>query len=136
MRARAARSSSAIRAVRSAAAHPRPVPWKTFKENSYGLAQTGFPYVLWNGRTAEAIAAAKSKVALRLTYGSDGPVVDTLQQALRDKGFYEGEIDEDFGQRTLRAVIALQKHAFGPDDADGIVGPNTAGALDIEWTQV
>jgi peptidoglycan hydrolase-like protein with peptidoglycan-binding domain len=92
--------------------------------------------VLWNGRTAEAVGGARGKVARRLTYGSDGPIVDTVQQALRDKGFYEGEIDEDFGPRTLRAVIALQKHAFGADAADGIVGPNTAGALGIEWSQV
>lgn len=110
--------------------------WKTFKDNAYALEQEVFPYLLFNGRTAEAIAAAKGKVPLRLTYGSDGPMVDTLQQALRERGYYEGEIDEDFGPRTLRAVIALQKHAFGPNDADGIVGSNTAGALGMEWVQV
>lgn len=111
-------------------------PWKVFKENAYALNQKSFPYALFNGRTAEAIAAAKGKVAVRLTFGSDGPLVDTLQQALREKGFYEGEVDEDFGPRTLRAVIALQKHAFGPQDADGIAGPNTASALGIDWVQV
>lgn len=111
-------------------------PWRDFKENAYALSQASFSYALWNARTAEAIAGARGKVARRLTIGSDGPLVDAVQQALRGKGFYEGEIDEDFGLRTLRAVIELQKHAFGADAADGIVGPNTAAALDIEWSQV
>jgi len=33
----------------------------------------------------------------------------------------------------LRAVIQFQEAEFGPAAGDAIVGPMTAGALDIEW---
>ena len=41
--------------------------------------------------------------------------------------------DGDFGRRTLRAVLAFQTNVFGANADDGIVGPMTASALEIEW---
>jgi peptidoglycan hydrolase-like protein with peptidoglycan-binding domain len=63
----------------------------------------------------------------RLSVGSRGPEVETLQTLLTEQGYDPGASDGVFGSRTRRAVIAFQ------DDegllADGIVGPATAGAL-------
>jgi uncharacterized protein (TIGR02594 family) len=50
-----------------------------------------------------------------------------IQQALKDKGFDPGDVDGVWGRRTIAAVRAFQQ-ARGLT-ADGIVGPQTAGAL-------
>lgn len=63
--------------------------------------------------------------------GSSGALVTELQKALKSKGFYEGEVDLDFGNRTLRAVLAFQESAFGENQDNGIVGPVTAEALGL-----
>ena len=63
----------------------------------------------------------------RLSVGSRGPEVETLQTLLTEQGYDPGSSDGVFGTRTRRAVIAFQN-----DEgllADGIVGPATAGAL-------
>jgi peptidoglycan hydrolase-like protein with peptidoglycan-binding domain len=64
----------------------------------------------------------------RLSVGSRGPQVETLQTLLTEQGYDPGPADGVFGSKTRRAVIAFQ------DDegliGDGIVGPVTAGALD------
>ena len=56
-----------------------------------------------------------------------------VQTALKTAGFYEGRIDEDFGIRTLRAVMGFQVAEFGRGADDGIVGVQTASALGIDW---
>jgi len=53
--------------------------------------------------------------------------VASLQEALRDAGFDPGPIDGDFGPMTRAAVLAFQQ-ARGLD-VDGVVGPQTWGAL-------
>src|SRR5712691_3755369 len=53
--------------------------------------------------------------------------VRAIQQALKDKGFDPGEIDGQWGRRTIAAVKAFQQ-ARGLE-VDGIVGPQTARAL-------
>jgi hypothetical protein len=63
-----------------------------------------------------------------LARGSKGPAVAELQQRLEASGFSPGPIDGDFGPRTDRAVRAFQ-NARGLV-VDGIVGPNTWGALE------
>jgi peptidoglycan hydrolase-like protein with peptidoglycan-binding domain len=62
-----------------------------------------------------------------LSQGARGAEVASLQEALRDAGFDPGPIDGDFGPMTRAAVIAFQQ-ARGLD-VDGIVGPQTRGAL-------
>lgn len=107
-------------------------PWKIFHDNAYSISQQTFPYMLLNGLEILNIANnMNKKMVLRLRYGSSGKSVEELQAALKNKNFYEGIIDGNFQQRTLKAVLALQKSVFGPDDADGIVGPMTAQALNI-----
>ena len=104
-------------------------PWQVFHDNAYALPQDSFPYVLVNGREASTISTAQNA---RLRFGSHGPHVAVLQQALKMKGFYEGIIDSDFGERTLKALISFQQQKFGITEADGIVGPITAQELGID----
>jgi Putative peptidoglycan binding domain len=108
-------------------------PWKVFKENAYGIAQNSFFYVLLTGHDAERVAHAAAPLAPQVRYGSKGPLVTLVQEALKQRGFYEGEIDDDFGIRTLRAVLRFQTTEFGPSGDDGIVGPQTASALALDW---
>ncbi|AYB30416.1 peptidoglycan-binding domain-containing protein [Chryseolinea soli] len=103
-------------------------PWQVFHDNAYALPQNSFPYVLVNGREASEISTMQSA---KLRFGSQGPLVAVLQQALKVKGFYEGIVDSDFGERTLKALIGFQQQKFGINEADGIVGPITAQELGI-----
>ena len=112
-------------------------PWKIFKKNAYDISQTSFGYILLDGREAFRIASAgASKVSARLRFGSQGELVKKLQKSLQSKSFYEGEIDGDFGDRTLRAVLKFQTASFGPNADDGIVGPQTAVVLKLSWPEV
>lgn len=60
--------------------------------------------------------------------GSRGKHVETLQEALRDLGFYDGEIDGVFGGGTDNAVREFQEtHDIRP--VDGVVGSVTWAAI-------
>jgi len=111
-------------------------PWKIFQKNAYDLAQKSFPYVLLDGKDAERAALNESKkLTIRLRFGSKSDVVTELQKALKKGGHYEGEIDDEFKERTWRAVMNFQTVHFGPMEDDGIVGPVTAEALGIKWKE-
>ncbi len=64
-----------------------------------------------------------------LRLGSRGESVGQIQSKLKQIGFYGGQIDDDFGPLTEKAVRAFQtsKGLTG----DGIVGSITWGALDL-----
>lgn len=62
-----------------------------------------------------------------LGVGSRGPEVADLQQRLTDAGFDCGGVDGAFGPMTADAVRAFQ--AANGCDVDGVVGPQTWGAL-------
>jgi len=107
-------------------------PWKVFKKNAYDLPQKSFGYILLDGREAyRVVSAGNLKVSARLRFGSQGELVNKLQKILKSKSFYEGNVDDDFGNRTLRAVLQFQTTSFGPNADDGIVGPQTASALKL-----
>ena len=110
-------------------------PWGEFKRNAYAdeLDQNSFPYVLLSGNTAQRLVVKGPTNMIRLRYGSKGKLVGIVQSALKEKGFYEGENDEDFGQRTTKAVLNFQESYFGASADDGIVGPQTAQALGVQW---
>lgn len=57
----------------------------------------------------------------------DPAVISELQQALSSAGYDPGPVDGTFGARTEAAVVAFQQ-ANGLS-ADGVVGPETASAL-------
>ncbi len=61
--------------------------------------------------------------------GSRGDEVTQIQQALKDRGFYRGNVDGIFGIQTKNAVISFQKS--NSLTADGIAGPKTLSALGI-----
>ena len=52
-----------------------------------------------------------------------------MQQRLKDLGYYNGEIDGDFGSGTDNAVRRFQADVFGHSEADGKVGPKTWAKL-------
>jgi hypothetical protein len=106
--------------------------WSAFHDNAYAIAQTSFPYLLFNGFEVMNAATVTAKVSMKLRFGSEGKVVGELQKKLKEKGFYEGIIDDDFGVRTLRALLAFQKSSFGNEGTDGICGPISAKSLGFE----
>ena len=59
--------------------------------------------------------------------GSQGEKVWKLQERLQALGYYEGEVDGQFGPGTRDAVIAFQKK--NGLDADGLAGDETQKVL-------
>jgi peptidoglycan hydrolase-like protein with peptidoglycan-binding domain len=53
--------------------------------------------------------------------------VEDLQKQLKALGYYQGEIDGQFGPGTRDAVIAFQRN--NGLDADGIAGTETLSVL-------
>lgn len=66
---------------------------------------------------------------MTLKQGVQGSDVEQLQIKLKAAGFDPGDVDGDYGPKTVAAVIAFQK-AQPPLVADGIAGPLTLGVLD------
>ncbi len=113
--------------------------WARFIGNAYdGVpAQSAFTYLLFTGTEAAAAADdTTGTMARTLRFGSSGDQVRRAQEALQGKGFDFLEPDSTYGRDTLRAVIAFQRREFGASSADGVVGPNTAGALGLDWAPV
>lgn len=109
-------------------------PWARFKKNAYDLDLDRFDYLLLDARDlAKLTDSDATSLSVRLRFGSQGGLVKKVQRVLREKGFYEGALDGDFGKRSFRAVCAFQRHSFGRNGADGVVGPSTASVLGIEW---
>lgn len=67
--------------------------------------------------------------ALTLKQGSTGSTVKTVQQKLKNWGYYTGAVDGIFGAKTKAAVVYFQKK--NGLTADGIVGNKTLAALGI-----
>ncbi len=62
-----------------------------------------------------------------LRNGSSGQAVRTLQQRLKELGYYTGTVDGDFGMATETALKAFQRnHGL---TADGVAGANTMAKL-------
>lgn len=115
-------------------------PWRRFVENAYGADAEGqkrFVYLLFSGAEAGMVSARPAGPFTRsLRFGSSGEWVKTVQKALQINGFPFLGLDGDFGRNTLEAVMGFQTREFGAGQADGVVGPNTAGALEIDWPSV
>lgn len=108
-------------------------PWKIFNNNAYSILQPTFTYVLLNGRDAMKVSAApQSHFQTRLRYGLKVKIVGEVQNKLKEATFYEGKVDNDLGLRTLFAMLDFKTSVFGNDGNDGVVGPMTASALEID----
>lgn len=68
--------------------------------------------------------------AATLSSGSRGEDVKQLQTALNNKGYDAGTPDGIFGKKTRQALIQFQKDSGLT--ADGIAGPKTLSALDLQ----
>ena len=109
-------------------------PWKVFKENAYSISQDSFSYILLTGNYVQGVVFTNfPELESRLRFGSQGGVVEELQTKLKELAYYVGDIDGDFGPRTLFALLEFQTVVFGSDSDDGIVGPITADALGMNW---
>ena len=98
-----------------------------------------------NGLTADGIVGSATAAALGmnigssssttssssgvLKQGSSGEAVKTLQQKLKNWGYYSGSVDGVFGSGTKSAVMYFQRN--NGLTADGVVGSRTAAALGI-----
>ncbi|MBE5797321.1 MAG: spore cortex-lytic enzyme [Clostridiales bacterium] len=67
-----------------------------------------------------------------VTMGSRGEQVVLIQQALRQWGYYTGDVDGHFGRGTYQAVLAFQRR--NGLRADGRVGSATAAAMGVDLT--
>lgn len=65
-----------------------------------------------------------------VTWGSQGNIVRLVQQRLQDLGYYPGLVDGIYGTGTRNALINFQRNQGLT--ADGVAGPATLAALDIE----
>lgn len=65
--------------------------------------------------------------AATLRKGSTGSAVRTMQQKLKNWGYYKGSVDGIFGSQTLEAVKYFQRK--NGLSVDGIVGAKTLAAL-------
>lgn len=77
---------------------------------------------------APAAAPVPSGGHPQLSQGARGGAVSELQQKLAAAGFDPGGVDGDFGPMTRSAVVRFQ--AANGLSVDGVVGPQTWGALD------
>lgn len=112
-------------------------PWKRFVESGYVGVQSKFDYLLFSGSEALLASDPPSQgLARSVRFGSSGEWVEAVQGALHREGFEFLTLDGGFGRDTLDAVMAFQRREFGPGKADGVVGPNTAAALELAWPRV
>ncbi len=89
----------------------------------------GGSYIVSKTNNAQEIALS---VAI-YKQGSQGEVVKTIQQKLKNWGYYTGKVDGIYGKLTKNAVIYFQKK--NNLTADGIVGNATLKALGIYENQ-
>ena len=71
----------------------------------------------------------QSAYAATVKQGSTGATVKTIQQKLKNWGYYTGAVDGIFGAKTTAAVKAFQKK--NGLVVDGIVGAKTLAAMGI-----
>lgn len=110
-------------------------PWARFVERAYALEQKRFCYALFSGREVLAAATADAPRAPSVRFGSEGELVELVQDALLKHGFDLGPAgaDGDCGLSTVAAIRLFQLQHFGAEGVDLIVGRNTAEALGLSW---
>ena len=76
---------------------------------------------------AEVVNPAEPTPEPPLSSGSRGEKVEELQKRLQALGYYDGEIDGQFGPGTKAAVVDFQKN--NGLDTDGLAGTETLNLL-------
>lgn len=117
--------------------------WARFDAEIFGprarhKAQTKYAHVILSGYDAVRMGATPpATVSARVRQGSVGPVASAVQQAMADRGFYDGDVDGLFYVESTLALGKFQEDAFGSDADDYICGPNTGRVLGItRWPRV
>jgi hypothetical protein len=113
---------------------PETGPWKRFVEHAYDdfRAQKTFTYGLYSAFELQTLQTGHpDQISQSLRFGSTGPLVVQLQTHLLRQGFDLQKADGDFGRATLEVLMAFQTKEFGLGKADGVVGSNTAAALEF-----
>lgn len=80
---------------------------------------------------------SKKEVVPTLSYvswGTTGQLVRDVQQALKNRGYYKGNVDGIYGTGTYNAIVSFQKD--NALTADGIAGTETLRALEFLPEQV
>lgn len=113
-------------------------PWAAFRQTAYGLAQNSFRYILWKGSEVEAMAQDIDLARpVTLRFGSQGELVRQVQQIFFDLGLISFVPDANCGPQTQMAVVRFQISRLGAENADGILGANTAAQLSLrDWPTV
>ena len=115
---------------RSLTPTPLPPAPDTVRANGEKAADIPAP-PLRNGSPASVMAVTPDPAAPTqepiLRTGSEGEAVKNLQGRLYTLGYYQGEIDGQFGPATKEAVQAFQRQ--NGLEADGIVGGETRQIL-------
>ncbi|MBQ1269674.1 MAG: spore cortex-lytic enzyme [Clostridia bacterium] len=94
------------------------------------VALVAFFALLVTGGSVAAYRKEAQPLALSVAVyrvGSSGSTVKTIQQKLKNWGYYKGSVDGVFGAQTKTAVISFQKK--NGLTADGVVGNATLKAL-------
>ncbi len=76
---------------------------------------------------AEVVNPAEPTPEPPLSSGSRGEKVEELQKRLQALGYYDGEIDGQFGSGTKAAVVDFQKN--NGLDTDGLAGTETLNLI-------
>ena len=79
--------------------------------------------------TGQTPVQVTTTYALTLKQGSTGNTVKTMQQKLKNWGYYTGAVDGVFGAKTKEAVKYFQRR--NGLVVDGIAGPKTLAAMGI-----
>ena len=79
------------------------------------------------GKAAAALEKKKMRRTPMFAVGAKGAGVSDLQEFLKKNNYYQGGIDNDFGDQTKAAVEAYQRSKGLT--ADGMVGTNTMDAI-------
>jgi hypothetical protein len=113
-------------------------PWAVFRKTAYDLDQDRFRYLLLNGSEIETMAADPDLARAALVrFGSAGETVRSVQTKLRALDFIEFDPDAKCGPKTQLGIIKFQVQLMGAENADGIVGGNTAAQLGItDWPMI
>ena len=91
--------------------------WLNDKWNAYGE--------LNNYYTPEQIANLRGSFGMSISGGVDKPFVQALQQDLKNKGYYKGKSDGDFGPNTRMALDKMNGTYAWTGDNGKYVAPQT-----------
>lgn len=108
--------------------------WAKFYDIIYNKTiQTRFDYSLFRFADAYIVSQQLNQpMEARLRFGSKGNLVKDLQDALAKKGYFYTLKDASFAKNTLDAVLKFQEDTFGSNNADGVVGKQTALKLGLK----